>query len=1084
MKFTKIGSVLLLLMLLIPITDVLAQTGKIAGTVRDAETGEVLPGVNVVIDGTTQGAVTDLEGFYTILNIRPGTYALRVSFVGYAVQVINDVKVNTNLTSEVTVELQEQRVGLEEMVVTAARPIVQRDVSASIANISAEDIENLPATDVQRVVGLQAGFERGLVIRGEGGDQVQFQVDGQSMASGRDNAPFVGVSFTNVQEVQVQTGGFNAEYGNVRSGLVNIITKDPSRTRYTVDVIGRFSGASERTMGGVDIFGDEVNGYESRNGSGVFQSYHLRPLFDPDVAFVGTANGTWEDWMQAEYDSFDGWNNLATSYNETNGTNVSPQDLQQAHLDHYMRKSLEVDVPDYEFDGTITGPVPGLSKLLGDLRFVASYRQTQSAYAVPQERTSFDERTIQGKLISNIGQGMKLELNTLYATQDGINRSENGAPNLVVADLPAYPWTGGSTVINDVGDDPGEIYANIPYHLMDVDRFSIGAHFTHTLNQNTFYEVRLQSVGTDYFTRASGSTRSTDRTFSYANGAINLTEEPFGFTAIDFYGELGTGWRTAGHWGSGYDNSQVQRFSGRFDLTSQVNRYALFKAGVEYINTNYDVDFGEDDIAHPHNGDPKWRYDRTPQQAAAYAQTKLEFGGMVANLGLRMDYFHASGDWFTFTPFDRAFSAQFGIDQIDETLEQEATERQVSLSPRLGVSFPITENSKLYFNYGHFRNQLQPIFLFNLQENYTGAVIGIGNPNHDMPRTVAYELGYEQNLFDQYLLRLAGYYRDLSDQPRLVRYISVDDLVNYQTALPWNYADTRGFEITLQKNRGRLVRGFLNYTYMVRKTGNFGNSQFDENRTAQNNFLISTQEHYASKPIPEPFARFNIEFLLPTTLGPQVGDSHPLGDWRLSFLGEWRKGQAFTWNGNNLASSASISATRDLQGNVRWRDFYNLDMRISKNFDTRLGAAQLFVDFTNVLNLRHMYRNSLFVGNNDERNYMESLMLPLGTLPDDEEGTDLYGSDQPGDFRKPGVAYVPIIIGDLPESATSEHPLYYVPGEDQYYEWNNASGAFAPADEGRVDQVIDDKAYINMPNQTYFTFLNPRNVFFGIRLSF
>ena len=1084
MKFTRVGGVLLLLMLCVPVLGSFAQTGKIAGTVRDAATGDAFPGVNIVIDGTTQGTVSDLNGYFTMLNVRPGTYTLRVSFIGYVTQVINDVKVNTNLTVDVNVDLEEESIGLEEMVVIAERPIIQRDVSASIANITAEEIQNLPTTNVERVIGLQAGFERGLVIRGEGGDQIQFQVDGQSLASGRDNAPFTSLSITALQEIQVQTGGFNAEYGNVRSGLVNIITNEPNRSRYTVDVIGRLSEPTSRTLGGVDIFGDEVNGFESQNSAGIFQSYHLRPLFDPAVAFEGTDNGAWEPWQSSEYASFEGWNALAEAYNEANGSNVTPQQLQQTHLEHYMRKNLEVDVPDYEFDATITGPVPGISRFLGDLRFVASYRQTESAYAVPQERASFDERSFQGKLISNITPGVKLEISTLYAMQEGLNRAEDGSPNLITATLPSYPWTEGSTLINDVGDDPGEIYANIPFHLMDVDRFMLGAHLTHTLNEKTFYEVRLQSIGTEYYTRHSESTRILDPSFSYADGQINLSQEPFGFTPFDFAGELGVGWRTSGHWGSGYDNSTVQRFSGRLDLTSQINRFTLFKTGLEYIYSDYNVDYGEDDIAHPHNGDFKWRYARTPQQAAAYAQTKLEFGGMVANLGLRLDYFHASGDWYTFSDFDRAFSAQFGIDQIDQTLQQESTERQLSLSPRLGVAFPITVNSKLFFNYGHFRNQLNPLNLFNIQEDYTGAVIGIGNPNHPMPLTVAYELGFEQNLFDTYLLRLAGYYRDLSDQPRFVNYIGVDDVVDYQTSLPWNYADTRGFEVTLTKSRGDFIRGFLNYTFMVRKTGNFGFSQFDENRTAQNQFLIRTQEHYSSKPIPEPFARFNIEFLLPKTLGPQVGENHPLGDWRVTFLGEWRKGQAFTWNGETLTSSADISTTRDLQGNVRWRDFYNLDMRLSKNFNTRIGSAQFFVDFRNVLNIRNMYRNSLFVGNNDEMNYMESLMLPFGTLSDDERGKDLYGNDQPGDFRKPGVAYVPIIIGELPESATSEHPLYYVPGEDQYYQWNAGSGTFAIANQGRVNQVIDDKAYINMPNQTYFTFLNPRNVFFGIRLSF
>lgn len=638
---------------------------------------------------------------------------------------------------------------------------------------------------------------------------------------------------------------------------------------------------------------------------------------------------------------------------------------------------------------------------------------------------------------------------------------------------------------DNLGDAPrnfGEFLSDLPMQLMDVDRLMLGAQFTHTLNSTTFYEVQLQSLTTDYWTRRVED-RSEDRTFSYLGGQLMLDEAPFKYTQKDRVDDIGVGVRTAGHWASGYDNSQAQRFSGRFDITSQMNRYLLGKAGVEYIYSDYDVDYGEDDPEHPHNGDPKWRFHRKPQQAAAYAQSKLEFKGMIANLGLRLDYFHAGGEWFVFTPFDRAFTAQFGVDLLEETLEQEATDRLVTLSPRLGVSFPVTDNSKLYFNYGHFRNQLQPLDLFNIQQNFTGAVVGIGNPNHPMPRTVMYELGFEQNLFDQYLLRLAGYYRDLDDQPRAVSFISLDDLVDYDTSLPWNYGDVRGVEVTVTKNRGDWIRGFVNYTYMVRKTGNFGFSQFDENRTAQNNFVISTTEHYTSKPIPEPYARFNIEVLLPETLGPEVSEGfHPLGDWRINFLGEWRKGQAMTWDGNNLSATAG-SGPREFQGNVRYRDYYMLDMRLSKNFATRFGRAQFFVDLTNVLNIRHLYLsdNAIFNDSNtDLRDYMQSLHIPQDAIPDSPDGF-LYGDDQPGDFRKPGVAYVPIIQGDLPGSG-DERPLYYVPAEGQFYQWNGSS--FVTADQGTVNQVLDDKAYVNMPNRTFATFLYPRNVYFGLRLSF
>ena len=1071
------------LLLLVPAMGAFAQTGKISGTIRDASTGETLPGVNVSIDGTTQGAQTDVNGFYTIINVRPGAYTLRISFIGFTTQVIEEVRVNVNQTTEVSADLQVEAVGLDEVVVTSIRPVVQPDVSASVANITSEEIENLPVADVEKVIGLQAGFERGLTIRGEGGDQVQFLVDGQSTTSGRNNEPFSSVSYTAVQEMQVQTGGFNAEYGNVRSGLINVVTKDPERDRYTVDAIVRYSPASQGNRSGVDVDGNEIMLPSDRN------SYWMRPLFDPDVAFTGTGNGAWDQWMRDEHMTFTGWDNLAAAYNDANGTSVTGAQLQDVFAQHYLRKSLEVDVPDYEIDATIGGPIPG-GQYLGDLRFLASYRQTQDAFLVPFARDAFTERIAQGKLVTNVGTGMKLVVSGLYGEQQGLNWEQDGEPFLITGDQPAYSWDDRRTVateIQNANDLFGDFFTNESFHKMDIDRFMFGGHFTHALSPNTFYEVRLQSARTEYFTRTSGEPRDFSESFSYLGGVINLNEEPFGFTTLDQFDQFGVGVRTAGHWGTGYDNSVVQRYTGRFDITSQINRYAQVKAGVEYINTEYDVDYGEDDPEHPHNGDPKWRYTREPQQAAAYAQTKLEFLGLIANLGLRLDYFHAGGDWFVFEPFDRAFTAQFGLDQIEETLDQESTERQAALSPRLGVSFPITENNKLYFNYGHFRNMLNPLSLFNLQENFTGQVIGIGNPDHPMPRTIAYELGFEQNLFDTYLFRLAGYYRDLSEQPRGVRFISVDDLVDYRISLPWNYSDVRGFEVTVQKNRGQWVRGFLNFTFLVRKTGNFGFSQIDENRTAQNNFVLSTTEHYTSKPIPEPFARFNIEFLIPPDFGPSVGNTYLFGDWRINFLGEWRKGQAFTWNGQTLSPSSNTSAQRELQGNVRWRDYTNLDLRFSKNFSTSLGNAQFFIDVTNVLNLRHMYvsarrlSGSPFEGANDIIQYMESLRLPLDTFPDSDPNADLYGDDKPGQFREPGVVYVPIIIGDLPEAGL-DHPLYYVPSEGNYYEWNGTG--FDPADQGRVDQVLDDKAYINMPNKTHFTFLNPRNVFFGVRLSF
>ncbi len=1069
----RLVKLLWMLALLVPTSVSLAQTGKLSGTVTDANNGDPLPGVNVVIEGTTQGATTDVDGYYTILNVRPGTYTLKATYIGFTPQSKSAVRVNIDLTTEVNFQLSEETFGLEEVTVQAERPVVQRDVSASVANLSAQEIENLPVTDVAEVIGLQAGFERGLTIRGGGGDQVAFRVDGLNLASGRDNVPFTGVSYTAVDEVQVQTGGFNAEYGNVRSGLVNVVTKEGGRERYSADVVVRYSPPSQKYFD--DVMPNDPT------------SFWVRPYFDNEVAFKGTKSGVWDQYTQNQYPEFDGWDALATRhrFNTDNdpSNNVTAQQLQEAYK-HYLRKDLRIHDPDYELDGTIGGPVPVVSKMLGDLRFTASYRQVQEAYVIPMLRKDYGERTFQGKLTSDLAKGMKLQIQGLWAKQEGINDNEGGWPNMWTGRMPYYPWdfateTGLSREWNE-----GTLWATHYRNPMDITRNMIGAQFTHTLSPTTFYEVQLQRNGTSYDTYA---TAERDTTIIKSVGPIDLTEEPFGWQWRDQTDQLGVGIRNGGHWFSARDSSTVATWRAKFDVTSQLNRWSMLKAGLEYYFNDYNTNFGEVDPAHPHHANPTYVWSRQPQQGALYAQNKLEFKGMVANIGLRMDYFHAGGDWYVFEDWERAFRASVGVAGIDTALAQEPTKHQFSLSPRLGVSFPITTNSKLYFNYGHFRQMLNPTDLFTIEKINTGAVQRIGNPNHPMPKTVMYELGYEQSLFNLFALRLAGYYRDMSNQPRLVWFESIDSEVKYNATYPYNYSDVRGFEVTLSKNRGDWVRGFVNYTYLAWKGGNFGFANQYQNPVRMRNYVRTTTDHYQSTPIPEPFGRANIEFLVPEKILGNDLLSTVLGDWRIAFLGDWRKGQLRTWTGQALEGAKS--SIRGVQGNTHLKDYWMVDMRFSKNFKTKVGEAQFFADLTNVFNKRHFYTSG-FRGDKDDFRYYRSLHWDKNTFEDFENGAPydfIPGGDKPGDIRKTGVEFVPIeVTRELIVDGASTRALYFLqtgqtPGEGEYYQFKN--GSYQKADQGFVKQVLDDKAYIDMPNQPFATFLNPRNVFFGLRLS-
>ncbi|HIL57604.1 MAG TPA: carboxypeptidase-like regulatory domain-containing protein, partial [Rhodothermales bacterium] len=121
-----------------------AQTGKISGTITDPA-GVPLPGVNVLIVGSQQGASTDMDGVYNILGIAPGTYDLRASFISYQTVVKEGVVVNNDRTTEVDFVLTEEDLAIEgELVVTAERPEIEPERTASSEIIRPREVAQAP----------------------------------------------------------------------------------------------------------------------------------------------------------------------------------------------------------------------------------------------------------------------------------------------------------------------------------------------------------------------------------------------------------------------------------------------------------------------------------------------------------------------------------------------------------------------------------------------------------------------------------------------------------------------------------------------------------------------------------------------------------------------------------------------------------------------------------------------------------------------------------------------------------------------------------------------------------------------------
>ncbi len=1045
----------LILFSLLSSSVLFAQTGKISGTIKDARTGDPLIAANVVVEGTMLGAASDFDGYFVILGVPPGMHSLRVSMLGYAPRRVLDVRISIDLTTNLEVELSETVIEGEEIIVVAERPVVKPDLAASTANISIAEVENLPVTQVSSIVSLQAGVQ-GLTIRGGGSDQTDFVLNGLSLRDERNNTPYTAISLLAVEEIQIQTGGFNAEYGNIRSGLANIVTREGGQNEYTFGIFARYSPPGKK------YFGHPPNHPNS---------YWVRPFIDDAVAWDGTKGGAWDPWTQRQYVDFEGWNSLSQKLlSDDDPTNdLSPQAAQKVWLWQH-RKVFDVTKPDYDVDFGFGGPFPFISEVAGNLRFFASGRMTVNQYAIPFGGQWFEDRnrvldySYNLKFTSDIAEGMKLMVEGLIGRNEAMDQNRSGVYGIFTS-----PGDIGSSM-NRVSYIDTRLFTTDYWSPSYVNRELIGAKFTHLLTSETFYDIRVQRFHSKYDTNP-GRLRDTTRQYLFGD-AYYLDEAPVGFfgnppswstNGIDGKLRLGIGFSNA------RDSSEVTRYQMNFDLVSQIDRYNQIKGGFEIVYTENFVNYASvDEVLQSGRSQSAWQ--TYPTRYAIYLQDKLEYEGMIANLGLRFEASDPGGEWYAYDPYTREFFGTSSLG-IDTTLQKAPTKVTTTISPRLGVAFPITENAKLFFNYGHFRSMPSPENLYLIRRDAASkSLLRLADPNLPLPKTVAYELGFEQNLWDQFLLRVAGYYKDVSDQSRLVSYVGFDNKPNYSVTTNTSYEDIRGFELTLTKNRGQWVQGFINYTYMVETSGAFGWGTQYQNPVDQRDYERTNPQQF--KPIPQPYARANIDFFTPYDFGPDLSGIYPLGSWRLNLLGTWSEGYYFTWVGGGSRPGVIY--------NAQWKDSWGFDMRLSKSFSIAGIDLQFFMDIQNALNFKYLTSYG-FVDGADYEAYMKSLHLP-------KEFSEFYGNivgdDQPGEYRPSGIEYQPMVhTFSLTEVGTPHvRPIYYEEATNKYYQWRN--GAWVDADPTFVQTTLDNRAYIDMPNQDWFNFVNPRNIYFGMRLSF
>ncbi|MFL3007344.1 MAG: TonB-dependent receptor [Candidatus Neomarinimicrobiota bacterium] len=316
-------------------------TGKISGKVVD-EKNQPLIGCNIIIKNTSLGAATNLEGEYFIINIPPGSYDISASMIGYSTVTIEGTQVMVDLTAKADFFLNPESIEGEEIIVTAEKPTVRLDQTSMSAVVSSEDIENLPVTEVGDIIELQAGIVRdpngGFHVRGGRSSEVSFWVDGVATTDSYDGSSGLEIENAGIQEVQIISGTFNAEYGQAMSGIVNVVTKD----------------GGENYEGNLEIYsgGYQTNHSDIYSISSPFSQWQSFSDLNNDgnwdygeILYDLNNNGTWDEgeiyWDRNGNQSWDG----------DEGSEPLNDDL---GYDGYLG-----DYYDYNGDGKTTQPSPG-----------------------------------------------------------------------------------------------------------------------------------------------------------------------------------------------------------------------------------------------------------------------------------------------------------------------------------------------------------------------------------------------------------------------------------------------------------------------------------------------------------------------------------------------------------------------------------------------------------------------------------------------------------------------------------------------------------------------------------------------------
>jgi len=926
------------LFILIPVLVTAGTYGVLTGTVTDSD-GKPVIGASVQIQGTTLGAYTKANGRFTVLKITAGTYTVKISHLAHADEFVK-VQISADATENINVILKPKDVKTKTVFVDAAsnKPMVSKTTVGSNRNIEGKDNVRLARENVTQTVTLQAGVQGGgggFIIRGSRATETQVRVDGLDVGDQILGGLTAGSNISNfaVEEVQVLTGAFAAEYGNAMGGIVNTVVKT-GRTdkieailRYRT-VLGGLNGSYDNGLSPAD---NKNSNYEVNIGGPL--PFLTGSTFFISSRFDYTGNNS------ATTQVIDPWGNNLGIYNNPRYENT-------------ILPRLKINI------------ASGLNLILGGQWSLIAQENAGWAwrYATGNGFLNGDSVYVPESRVKQ-GFGQSIYNNAFVRLNQVL--SENSFYEFTVS-------TNNNTLESGRYADPTQTTPSLftGYNpLYPADNFAIGP-------VNTQGEVTLvsgkdrlidqyTSITTEGTTEDGfllGNRPSRNRLTGYIEGAQDLTStrNPYGLRQFAFLSH-------GNNRGFEFRTTNFIQLDGNYNLRLETEEAShMIKAGFETrfftlhrhnnglpwdANAFFDV-YTDKWGGNPYVSDPraveKTSKPFTPVTASAFVQDQVSYKGIIINAGLRFDYMNSN----SLARRSSLVNTFIPIDAADSLFEQATPKFQVS--PRLFVSYPITDRSVFSVSYGVFYQMPQPN---NMYDGFNTTRLrgnqALGDPNIDVQRTNQYQVGYNLQVNDELAFDVTAYYKDIYNQVG-VRYIpTIPDA--YSEFSVGEYGSTRGVEFTLRKRASNNFATSLNYTIASARgtASNVGsniNSTFSVDPfTGRNVFPLT--EYYLDSDVRHRLIG-DISFYFQKDEGPEVFGVHPLANSSINLLGTFRTGTPYTklnFNGIQVG---------EYNGERQPAFFNGFDIRFNRQFFLKdiLGdgvndmSVTFFADIFNVIN--------------------------------------------------------------------------------------------------------------------------------------